>query len=121
MDQLDLAYELPTGTLAAAAFSPARLLPAITGAQTDEQWRTAVADDLTETCRSAERARRLVADWSAMTGEVDDEVVSLLGMTIVHYQRPQQLQNAFAPLLDMAKPSSMSDRDPALGSATEAP
>jgi putative hydrolase of the HAD superfamily len=201
MDQLDLAYELPTGTLAAAAFAPARLLPAITGDLTDEQWRAAVADDLIEAAGSAQRAHGLVAEWSALTGEVDDVVAGLLaearrhmpvvlvsnattrleadldglgitdlvdgivssarvgfakpdpriyhaaasragvpvdrclfiddsvkntnaasavGMTVVHYQRPQQLRDALAPVLDMAKPPSLSDRDRALGSTTEA-
>jgi len=78
MEQLDLAYDLPAGTLAKAAFSPARLLPAITGICTDEQWRSAVAADLTDACGSVERAHRLVTEWSAIIAEVDEEVAGLL-------------------------------------------
>ena len=50
MEDLDLAHDLPAGTLAAAAFAPARLRPAITGDCTDGQWRAAVAADLAATC-----------------------------------------------------------------------
>lgn len=84
MDRLDLAYGLPTGTLATAAFSPTRLTPAITGARTDEQWRGDVADDLAGVCGSAEQARRLVAEWSAAIGEVDGGVAELLSQARRH-------------------------------------
>ncbi|WP_199826291.1 hypothetical protein [Streptomyces sp. SBT349] len=39
MPGLDRAYGLPPGTVAAAAFGPERLLPAVTGAVRDEEWR----------------------------------------------------------------------------------
>lgn len=84
MNELDLAYELPAGTLAAAAFAPVRLLPAITGDHTDEQWRAAVADDLTEVCGSRKRAQALVAEWSALIGRVDDVVADLLTQARAH-------------------------------------
>lgn len=77
-DALDDAHGLPHGALAAAAFAPARLHPAITGEVTDEQWRTAVAGDLAAACGSADRARAAVAAWSGLVPLVDREVVALL-------------------------------------------
>ena len=78
MTALDLAHGLAGGTLAEAAFAPDRLLPAITGAQTDEEWRASIAADLAPACGSAEAARELVADWSAVVADVDREVADLL-------------------------------------------
>lgn len=74
---LDSAHDLPSGTLAAAAFAPERLRPAVTGSCTDEQWRAAVAADLAATFGS-DRAAAVVADWTALTGEVDQEVAEIL-------------------------------------------
>jgi putative hydrolase of the HAD superfamily len=75
---LESIHGLPAGALAATAFAPSRLHPAITGEITDEQWRSAVAEDLAETCGSMDRARAAVAAWSALVPRVDHEVVSLL-------------------------------------------
>jgi putative hydrolase of the HAD superfamily len=77
MADLDLAHDLPAGTLAATAFAPPRLRPAITGECTDEQWRAAVAADLAATC-GPDRAAAIVADWVALPGEVDPEVADVL-------------------------------------------
>ncbi|MFG2595569.1 HAD-IA family hydrolase [Streptomyces sp. NPDC048462] len=77
-DALEDAHGLPRGALAAAAFAPARLLPAITGEVTDEQWRSAVASDLAEVCGSVDRAGAAVAAWAGLVPLVDPEVVALL-------------------------------------------
>ncbi|MFD0022982.1 HAD-IA family hydrolase [Streptomyces sp. NPDC058382] len=77
-DALEDTHGLPRGALAAAAFAPARLLPAITGAVTDEQWRSAVAEDLAAVCGSVERAGAAVAAWSDLVPRVDPDVVALL-------------------------------------------
>lgn len=77
-DVLEQAHGLPLGALAAAAFAPARLQPAITGQITDEEWRSAVAADLTDTHGSRKRALAAVAAWSALLPAVDQEVVALL-------------------------------------------
>ncbi|MGW0671679.1 HAD-IA family hydrolase [Streptomyces sp. NPDC002746] len=77
-DALEDAHGLPRGALAAAAFAPRRLLPAITGEVTDEQWRSAVAADLATVCGSADRAGAAVADWAGLVPLVDPEVVALL-------------------------------------------
>lgn len=77
LDELDLAHGLPAGTLAGAAFAPARLLPAITGACTDEQWRAAVAADLAAV---TDAAAALVAAWTTGIGEVDADVAALLAV-----------------------------------------
>ncbi|MCT2594710.1 HAD-IA family hydrolase [Streptomyces sp. N2-109] len=76
--ELDRAHGFPAGTLAAAAFAPPRLHPAITGEVSDAQWRAAVTSDIAGAHGSAERAERLVAAWSALVPPVDQEVVSLL-------------------------------------------
>jgi putative hydrolase of the HAD superfamily len=78
MSGLDREYGLPGGTLAAAAFRPERLAPAVTGKITDEQWRSAVAEDLAEACGSAERAHALSAAWGMLIGQVDENVLALL-------------------------------------------
>jgi putative hydrolase of the HAD superfamily len=75
---IERAHGLPSGTLAATAFAPARLDPATTGRITDEQWRAQVADDLAASCGSPSRATSAVAAWSALLPVVDDEVVALL-------------------------------------------
>lgn len=74
---LDAAHDLPPGTLGAAAFAPARLLPAVTGGRTDEEWRAAVAADLAAAFGRA-RAAAVVADWTALAGEVDSAVAEAL-------------------------------------------
>ncbi|MFJ7775819.1 HAD-IA family hydrolase [Streptomyces yangpuensis] len=77
-DALERANGLHPGALAAAAFAPGRLRPAVTGRITDEQWRDAVAADLADTCGSRERALAAVRDWSELVPAVDQEVVTLL-------------------------------------------
>ncbi|GAB1510646.1 HAD-IA family hydrolase [Actinophytocola sp. KF-1] len=76
-DTADLEREhgVPPGTLAAVAFAPHRLLPAITGRRTDEEWRAAVAEDLRA---HTPTAAELVAAWSSGTGSVDEEVAAVL-------------------------------------------
>ncbi|MFE9882113.1 hypothetical protein [Streptomyces sp. NPDC005784] len=54
--KIEHAHGLPASSLAAAAFAPARINPAISGEITDEQWRSAVAADLATICGSYKRA-----------------------------------------------------------------
>lgn len=77
-DTLEQAHGLPVGALASAAFAAARLQPAITGKVTDEEWRSAVAADLTDAYGSRERALAAVKAWSELVPCVDQEVVTLL-------------------------------------------
>ncbi|MFD7642353.1 HAD-IA family hydrolase [Kitasatospora sp. NPDC059795] len=76
--EVDAAHGLPAGTVAGAAFRAERLLPAVTGLVTDEQWRAAVADDLAAVCGSAERGRAVAAAWGRQPSWVDPEVLALL-------------------------------------------
>ena len=78
LGEVDAAYGLPAGTVAGAAFRDERLLPAVTGLVTDEQWRAGVAEDLVAVCGSAERAGAVVAAWGRQPFRVDAEVVALL-------------------------------------------
>jgi putative hydrolase of the HAD superfamily len=66
------------GTLAATAFAPHRLQPAITGQTTDEPWRSAIVTDLAEACGSMTRAHAAVTAWSELIPRVDPAVVALL-------------------------------------------
>lgn len=77
LTELELAHGVPAGTLAATAFAPHRLSPAITGRCTDEEWRAAVVEDLRAHTGSAEE---LVAAWSADAGAVDEEVAEVLAV-----------------------------------------
>jgi putative hydrolase of the HAD superfamily len=78
MPGLDRAYGLAPGTLASAAFAPERLRLAVTGVLTDEAWRRSVAEALTDACGSAERARTMTTEWTALAGRVNDEILTLL-------------------------------------------
>ncbi|MFG2824331.1 HAD-IA family hydrolase [Kitasatospora sp. NPDC048365] len=75
---LDRAYGLAAGTLAGAAFREERLVPAVTGRVTDEEWRAAVAADLAGPCGSAERSGELVERWGRQPARVDERVLALL-------------------------------------------
>ncbi|MFD8481204.1 HAD-IA family hydrolase [Kitasatospora sp. NPDC059673] len=75
---VDAAYGLPSGTVGGAAFRAGRLLPAVTGQVTDEQWRAAVAGDLAGVCGSVARAGEVVAAWGRQASWVDAEVLGLL-------------------------------------------
>jgi putative hydrolase of the HAD superfamily len=77
-EELERAYGLPAGSLAAAHFMPSCLNAAITGKITDEEWRSAAARDLAAVCGSADRARAAVKAWSMLEPRNDPEVVSLL-------------------------------------------
>jgi putative hydrolase of the HAD superfamily len=75
MADLERAHGVPPGTVAAVAFAPLRLHPAITGACTDEEWRAAVTEDL---AAHTDRAAEHTAAWSATAGEIDHEVAEIL-------------------------------------------
>jgi len=74
---------LPAGALRAVAFAPELLLPAITGAVTDEIWRARVVDELGRRYPDS-LAREAVAQWSAPVGELDSAVMALLARRPPH-------------------------------------
>jgi putative hydrolase of the HAD superfamily len=78
MIQIDRTHGLPPGTLAATAFAPVRLHPAVTGRMTDAEWRAAVVTALASTCAAPHQAQAMVDAWSASTGQVDRAVLDLL-------------------------------------------
>lgn len=75
MSDLEQLYRIPPGTLAATAFAPDRLLPAVTGLHTDDEWRAGIEADLR---RHTPDAAALVAAWSAEVGVLDEEVLAIL-------------------------------------------
>lgn len=78
MPGVDRTHGLPEGTLAATAFRPDLLLPAITGRVTDAQWRESVAGALADRCGGMERARAVIAAWNAVAASVNEEMAVLL-------------------------------------------
>jgi putative hydrolase of the HAD superfamily len=79
-DALESAHGLAPGAFAAVAFAPGRLLPAVTGAVTDERWRESVAEGLVEEghCATPADARAVVARWNGVRPRVDEDVLALL-------------------------------------------
>jgi putative hydrolase of the HAD superfamily len=69
-------FRLPPGTLADAAFTPALLRQATTGAISDEEWRERVSEMLV--AEHGEGARAAVSAWSRLSGALDDEMLNLL-------------------------------------------
>lgn len=78
MPGVDRAHDLPEGTLAATAFHPDLLLPAITGRVSDAQWRDNVAEALADRCGGRERARAVITAWNAVAASVNEEMAVLL-------------------------------------------
>src|SRR4029450_8839126 len=77
---LEAEYDLLPGTVAAVAFDPARLLPALRGPIGDEEWRTSVAAAFVP-AQGIEAAADLVSRWSASIGRVDKAVLALVDAT----------------------------------------
>lgn len=78
-EDLERRYGLPAGAIARAAFAPACLDPALSGAITDAQWRESVVEALSEVCGSIDLARVVTAAWgSPQSAILDDEIVAIL-------------------------------------------
>ena len=73
---LEAKYALPSGTLRRIAFSPQLVLPSITGALTDEEWRRNIA--LAIERETGSDARLAVHEWSSYIGEVDHAILALI-------------------------------------------
>lgn len=75
--QAERASGLPPGALRAAAFAPDLLVPAITGATSDEGWRALVALRLQQQFPHADGAGA-VARWSEPPGALDPVVLEMV-------------------------------------------
>src|SRR4029450_10103102 len=73
---LEAGDDLVPGTVAAVAFDPARLLPAVLGTIGDEEWRTSVAAAFVP-AQGIEAAADLVSRGRAWSGRGDKGVVAL--------------------------------------------
>lgn len=69
-------HGLPAGSMAAVAFDGGRLLPAVTGRISDEQWRAGIAEEMA--ARFGPAGARAVQAWSPDCGELDPEVLELV-------------------------------------------
>lgn len=76
-ERIDIDHGLEPGTIARVAFADDLLVPAITGAVSDPEWRTNVAGALAHSVGEA-RARSAVDAWSASPGRIDTEVLDLI-------------------------------------------
>ncbi|MBO0829720.1 MAG: HAD-IA family hydrolase [Streptosporangiales bacterium] len=76
--EVERRYGVPEGTLAATAFAPELLQPALTGAVSDDEWRRTIAIALLPE-HGIDVVADLVADWSESFGAVDRDVRTLLG------------------------------------------
>lgn len=74
---IEARHGLPRGAILTSAFEPRLLLPAITGAVSDETWRASVAVALRQRFPSLD-AEGAVAEWSATSGTPDLEAVGVL-------------------------------------------
>jgi len=70
-------FQLPLGSIYAAAFADERLLPAITGLISDAEWRAAVADAL-RTAHPGRDADAAVRAWSRSPGQICAEPIDLI-------------------------------------------
>lgn len=75
--QVEVVAALPRGTIAAIAFAPRLLQPAITGQVTDEQWRAEIAAELERRFPQVSGAT-VVQDWSVSSGHVDWVLLQLV-------------------------------------------
>lgn len=71
-------YGLSAGVLGEIAMSWGMLQPVLTGKVSHAEWMTSVADALTESAGSPERARAAVEEWQRYRGEVDQEVLAFI-------------------------------------------
>ena len=83
LTDLEAAHGLPGGSMAAAAFAPERLRPAITGRVSDEEWRAGIRAELTD--RYGPGGAAAVEEWTRNPGELVPEVVELVAR-----QRPRR-------------------------------
>lgn len=75
--EVERRYGVPEGTLAATAFAPELLQPALTGEVSDDEWRRNIAVRLLPD-HGIDVVADLVADWSESFGTVDKDVRALL-------------------------------------------
>ncbi|MCX4386137.1 HAD-IA family hydrolase [Micromonospora peucetia] len=71
-------YGLAGGVLTEIAMQWGRLQPVLTGQVSHADWMTSVADALTESVGSPERARAAVEQWQRYRGEVVPEVLAFV-------------------------------------------
>jgi putative hydrolase of the HAD superfamily len=74
---IELAHGLPLGAIARSAFDPIRLLPAITGKISDDEWRTEIARYLAVTYH-VRNAQKVLSEWTEKKAEIDNQVLGLL-------------------------------------------
>lgn len=75
--RIERRHRLRIGSLTKAAFAAERLLPAVLGEVSDDEWRRSVAVALVGEY-GVERAAGAVADWSAPIGRVDEAALALV-------------------------------------------
>jgi putative hydrolase of the HAD superfamily len=117
MARAERRYGVPEGTLAATAFAPELLQPAITGKVSDDEWRRNIAVALLPD-HGIDVVADLVADWSQSFGSVDPDVRALLAEVRASGARVAIVSNATTRLeADLAALGLADDVDAVVNSA----
>jgi putative hydrolase of the HAD superfamily len=74
--RVEVAHGLPAGLLAASAFAPERLRPAITGRVSHAAWMAGVAEAVAAVTGDPRSAQAAVAEWRANRGAVVPEALA---------------------------------------------
>ncbi|MDG4823554.1 HAD-IA family hydrolase [Asanoa sp. WMMD1127] len=75
---IEAAHDLKPGSLYAAAMDWSRLMPAIIGEITHDEWADVIAADLTEQTGDPDRARAAVKEWENYRGTVEPGLLQLV-------------------------------------------
>lgn len=114
---LEERYDLPTGSIAVAAFGDVQSLrEAVTGRITDAEWRLGIAGRLSSVCGAS--APSVVAEWSSPAGTVDADVLTTLRLARRAGWRIGLLTNATSRLeTDLARLGLEDEFDAVINSA----
>ena len=75
---IEAAHDLKPGALYAAAMDWSRLMPAIIGEISHDEWADAITADLTDQTGDPDRARAAVKEWESYRGTVEPGLLALI-------------------------------------------
>jgi putative hydrolase of the HAD superfamily len=81
---IEAAHGLAPGTLHAAVLDWSRLMPAIIGEISHDEWADVIATDLAEQTGDPDRARAAVKEWEAYRGAVDQDLLAVVRQARAH-------------------------------------
>jgi putative hydrolase of the HAD superfamily len=75
---IEAAHDLKPGSLYGTAMDWSRLMPAIIGDITHDEWAQAIAEDLADQIGDPDRARAAVKEWESYRGTVEPGLLALI-------------------------------------------